>query len=120
MTDHELAQIEERAASATPAPWYAHATDDCSHTNARYVSIEPSDFSHDNKEGLCEDSPDQAQPKAIIAITLLQSPRLATVAACDENTIFIAHARTDVPTLVAEVRRLRRRVVELENDTRKT
>jgi hypothetical protein len=114
MTDDDLEQIEKRAAEATPGPWYPHRTDDQVHSNARYVSVEPSDFAHDNKTRMWAGSRQQANPEGVIAITLLQSPGLAVADACDENTLFIAHARTDVPSLVSEVRRLRERVAELE------
>src|SRR6185436_15609990 len=114
MTDDDLREIETREAQATPGPWYAHRTDDEVHSNARYVSIEPSDFRHDNKTRMWAGSQQQARPEDVIAITLLQNPQLAIADACDENTLFLAHARTDIPRLVTEVRRLRARVLELE------
>ncbi|WP_189093077.1 hypothetical protein [Deinococcus ruber] len=43
----------------------------------------------------------------VIAITCLQSLQLAYQDASDENALFIAHAREDVPALLAEIRRLR-------------
>lgn len=44
-----------------------------------------------------------------IALTLVQDPQYAAVSdeLWDENANFIAHARQDVPRLIAEVRRLR-------------
>lgn len=120
MTDDHLKEIETRAALATPGPWYAHRTDDELYSSAAYVSIEASDFNHDNKTRMSAGSPQQAKPEGVIAITLLQNPQLAVADACDENALFIAHARTDVPQLIAEVRRLRERVVEMEKSARKT
>ena len=47
--------------------------------------------------------------RQIVAATLVQHPRYADVADArwDENARFIAHARRDVPRLIAEIRRLR-------------
>lgn len=115
MTESELAEIEVRVAKATPGPWYARATDDVAFMNARYVGTQPvapgdAEFRHD---GLCGLSEDGGDSRNVVAITLLQLPRLADLDECDENTEFIAHAREDVPRLVAEVRRLRARLAEL-------
>jgi hypothetical protein len=45
----------------------------------------------------------------IVAATLVQAPRYVDVAdeRWDENALFIANAREDVPRLLAEIRRLR-------------
>ncbi len=113
MTEKQLRQIEARAAKATPGPWYAHATDDMYASNALYISVEPGSIDHhDNRHGMEEGNWKQADPGGVVAITLLQSPLLACVKSreWDENSVFIAHARTDIPLLAAEVRRLRMRV----------
>lgn len=107
ISDDELAEIEARAGAATPGPWYAHATDDEVFSNARYVSVQPGEFRHDNKRGMDSQSDERADSEKVIAITLLQSPRLAECNECDENTLFIAHARSDIPRLIAEIRRLK-------------
>ncbi|MEV0374509.1 hypothetical protein AB0I10_32785 [Streptomyces sp. NPDC050636] len=46
----------------------------------------------------------------MVAATLIQHPRYIDVAdeRWDENAEFIAHAREDVPRLLAEITRLRR------------
>jgi hypothetical protein len=46
---------------------------------------------------------------SIVAATLVQQPRYADVSdqRWDENAAFIAHARDDIPRLLAEIRRLR-------------
>ncbi|WP_146160710.1 hypothetical protein [Deinococcus arcticus] len=44
--------------------------------------------------------------ESVIAITTLQYPPLADAELLNENAIFVAAARTDVPLLIAEVRRL--------------
>jgi hypothetical protein len=109
MTDNELVEIERRAVAAAPGPWFARATDDGAFMNARYVGLDPiapddHDFRHDELQGMSEG---EGKSNRVIAITLLQYPRLADGPNEDENTEFIAHAREDVPRLVAEVRRLR-------------
>lgn len=112
LTDEELTEIEVRANAATPGPWYAHATDDEVFSNARYISLEPGEFRHDNKRSMDSQSDERADSEQVIAITLLQSPRLADCDECDENTLFIAHARSDIPRLIAEIRRLRAMILD--------
>lgn len=118
MTDRELEEIRERTAAATPGPWFAHATDDRYSMNAFYVSVVPSEtgFRHDGQHGLDPNSDEQANPAEVIAITLLQAPRLVEIGGrdndmtdwkCDENTLFIAHSRVDMERLLAEVDRLK-------------
>jgi len=58
--------------------------------------------------------PDQAEPVSVVAITLLQMPNLCCPKECEENTEFIAQARSDVPRLVAEVRRLKKQLQKLQ------
>jgi hypothetical protein len=83
-------------------------------SNARYVSIKPGNiYHHDGRRGLADGGKHQADPNGVIAITLLQGPYLACSRECDENALFIAHARADVPLLVAEVRRLQGQVAAL-------
>ncbi|MGI8328666.1 hypothetical protein ACRYCC_01805 [Actinomadura scrupuli] len=54
-----------------------------------------------------------------MAATLVQHPRYVDVAdeRWDENAHFIANARQDIPRLIAEIKRLRRRL-EPENPSR--
>ncbi len=114
MNDAELAAISARADQATPGPWFGHATDDEYSSNALYVSPRPgSQEHHDNRRGMAEGNPFQADPASVVAITLLQTPLLCLPKEFEENTEFIAHARADIPRLVAEVRRLRKRLEEL-------
>lgn len=122
-----LTELEAQARAATPGPWYPRATDDEHFMNARFVGthigptrrewkfpdgsthiLESADgFMHDNKQGLAEDSPDQEPTENVIAITLLQLPRLAEAAYCDQNTRFIAAAHPGVVlALIARIRAL--------------
>jgi hypothetical protein len=114
ITEYQLSAIEARAEKASPEPWFIHRTDDEAAVNALYISNEPGPLNHDQKRGLAEDGPDQVRPANVIAITLLQTPHLCRPKLCDENTEFIAHARSDVPLLVAEIRRLTKRLQEVE------
>lgn len=67
------------------------------------------DWHHDVRRGIEAKGDEQEPPGQIVAVTLLQWPRLADVddGRWDENTRFIAHVREDVPRLIAEIRRLR-------------
>lgn len=83
LTDDSLAAIEARVNATTPAPW-THAT-----------------------------FPEASISRGYYLIEWRQAPGLAphTIARAvwpEYNAAFIAHAREDVPRLVAEVRRLRR------------
>lgn len=113
MTDAELAAISERVERATPGPWYPIVTDDELYQGAVYVGREARGKLSEvglyvddgrGKKLLVEGEIDD---ESVIAITCLQFPRLAYQDACDDNALFIAHARDDIPRLLAEVRRLR-------------
>jgi len=105
MTDDELKAIKDRCEKATPGPWYPVATDDECSMNARYVGTNSRGWPrHDQQVGMNGERAEET-----IAITLLQYPRVADVAdeRWDENADFIAHAREDIPKLIAEVERLK-------------
>ena len=92
-----LATVEAEWQDTTPGTWYPHATDDDWLQSAFYVSTEPSDtgydgYPHDDRQGMSENPAEQADPARVVAITLLQRPRLAIAEACDQNTLFIANA----------------------------
>jgi hypothetical protein len=115
MTEQELSEIEFRRDAASPSPWYARITDDVFSMNALYVGTHQGSqmdksWSRDNKPGLEAGGNHQEPPGRVIAITLLQQPHLADVAdeKWDENTLFIAHAREDIPKLIAEIRHLQK------------
>ncbi len=104
LSDHELSSIEARINATTPGPWYFHLLDDDWAMNLVAISTIPDE----------EHVGDRANfdPGTVIAATLVQHPRYVCGAdeRWDENARFIAAARTDVPRLIAEVRRLRRLV----------
>lgn len=109
MNDNELEEISVRAAKATSGPWFGHATNDVDSSNALYISTTPGPgiAVHDNRRGLSEGDRQQVDRSTVVAITLLQRPCLCTPDAFDENTEFIAHARSDVPRLIEEIKRLK-------------
>lgn len=91
MTDDELKKIEARANAATRGPW-----------NANFVSDPVTVF---GGECDCRGYPDS------VAVASKPEPdpldEKCTHIKWIDNMRFIAHAREDVPALVAEVRRLR-------------
>lgn len=104
LTDAELVEIEHRAAAATPGPWFPRFLDDDHAANLVAVSTVSDPDITDGPAW-----PDFAAGQ-IVAATLIQFPvRYVDVddSRWNENATFIAQARTDVPRLVAEIRRLR-------------
>lgn len=85
MESEELAEIEARANAATPGPWETHVT-------YCVITLRYGDDGYLVADCGASESPD----------------------CCEGNAPFIAHARTDVPALVAEVRRLTAEVERLE------
>lgn len=100
--------LENLNNKATPGPWYPRAGDDDMAMNARWISTDPGKgFQHD---GFIYD----ADSSKTVAITLLQSPRLAdSPDMYDSNMLFICEAKYAIPKLIEEVRKLRK---ELNND----
>src|SRR4051794_13653067 len=101
MSDQEIDEIEARARCATPAPWHVRQLDDEYAMSLVAVSTAPD-------TGRGERWPD-FDNATIVAATLVQQPRYVDVAddRWDENAVFIAYARSDIPMLINEVRRLR-------------
>jgi hypothetical protein len=85
VTDEELAAIEARAAKATPGPWEWNDND---------PPRGPDRFNVDLSVGESDQH------------IYVDAPRI-------EDIEFVEHARQDVPTLVAEVRRLRAAIRDL-------
>ena len=92
MTPERLAEIKARCETATPGPWVHEVTSDV------------------QRVGPCagfEDPYDGGGPRVVT--TVIQAWRKEPGRL--EDLRFIAHARTDVPDLVAEVERLRAALV---------
>ncbi|MFB9993413.1 hypothetical protein ACFFLM_15710 [Deinococcus oregonensis] len=113
MTDEQLRAIAERVNRTTPGPWFPIVTDDEMYQGTVYVGVQPR--GKKAEVGLYVDDgrgqklmvENQIDDTQVVAITCLQFPRLVYQDACDDNALFIAHAREDVPALLAEVLRLR-------------
>ncbi|MEH1096943.1 hypothetical protein [Micromonospora sp. CPCC 205739] len=101
ISDEELAEIEELADAATPGPWHVRQLDDDFAMSLVAISTIPD-------TGLGERWPDFDHHE-MVAATLVQHPRYVDIAdeRWDENAQFIASARSNVPRLIAEIRRLR-------------
>lgn len=103
MTDEELNEIEARANAATPAPWRWG----CWETN--FFSQEPAEITKRNTlehlPSMLQFSAGVRKPEDDSKLVLQASPDYD--APSFEDRMFIAHARTDIPALIAEVRRLR-------------
>jgi hypothetical protein len=99
--ERELGDIEDRVNSATSGPWFVRQLNDREFMTLVAVSTVPGSDS--------DGSVNELESGRNIALTLVQDPQYAAVSdeLWDENANFIAHARQDVPRLIAEVRRLR-------------
>jgi hypothetical protein len=95
-----LAEVHRRSSEATGGPWHVRRPDDGEWQCAIAICTVPEDprqaarARRDWRLGWPE-------PESVVAITLLQSPRLAEAAECRANAEFIAAARVDVPRLLA-------------------
>jgi hypothetical protein len=102
LSNDMLAEISERCELATSGPWFVRWLDDTHGMSLITVSTVPGNPLQ-REQWPSFDSGD------IVAATLVQEPSYAAIHddRSDQNARFIAASRTDVPMLVAEVRRLR-------------
>jgi hypothetical protein len=106
MTDDELNEIEKRANAAAPGPW---------------EDAEASVWEHGQR---VVDEVFVRRPGDNIAVAIAVASQILNPCADPRNVpsqdtaAFIAHAREDVPALIAEVRRLKARNAELEGGFR--
>ena len=89
ITAERLAEIEARANAATEGPWRASTGRTYDTTTGKAAPVEHYVSRGDDDVGIASDVCDSR-----------------TGEQSEPNALFIAHARTDVPALVAEVRRL--------------
>jgi hypothetical protein len=101
LSDAELDAIASRASSSTPGPWFVRFLDDDWAMNLVAVATAAESAAREGQLPL--------DAGLIVAATLIQHPQFVNISdeLWDENAEFIAHARTDVPRLIAEIRRLR-------------
>jgi hypothetical protein len=105
LTEADLDAIDQRARAATGGPWYVRTLNDDFAAGLVAVSTSPD-------TGRAERWPDFAAAE-MVAATLVQFPNRYIDCVDErwhENAAFIAHAREDVPRLLAEIRRLRAQV----------
>jgi hypothetical protein len=108
----DLDALAALCAAATPGPWYDHNPDDEACMNAYVVSTSPIEP--------CVDTDERINDHAlVIALTLLQTPRIACSSdgRWGQNAAFIAASRTALPALLAECRRLRAENERLQTES---
>jgi len=98
LTEAELGQIEQRCGAASKPPWqsFIEGRDHCGGDNFIRVG------------GMDDSEPDMYIDRSV--------PGEGLVCASDADLDFIAHARQDLPLLLAEVRRLRAAQFSTRND----
>jgi len=109
-----LAEVEAEWAATSPGEWYPHQGDDVYSMSALYVSADIgagwSDIDRlwvvDSGPTMAAEAPEQADHAQVVAITLLQEPRLVDPEECEQNALFIAHAHQHIPHLLAVIKRL--------------
>jgi len=114
MTQEDLGAIEAREAAATPGPWdYDQAHGECENTETCPNGIErdkrgSADECEDCGHWYLEDSASLSGP------TYLGDHE--DEGFCTKDAEFIAHARADVPALIAEVKRMNAEVERLTRE----
>lgn len=122
-----IKEIKSRLTKATPAPWYVNFLDDSLFMNLVAVTTKPDNGKH---EALCDETTLEIR-ESIIATTLLQaditegkpfvevqleddddtdSAGYREYNNWDEDAEFIAHAREDIPWLLAQIEKLQNRL----------
>lgn len=111
MTDAELNELEKLCAQATPGPWVCDEGDDelCSSISGVVAESVLDDFTSTERWAARKHRGDFRREMPWIAVV----PGCESVVVDDRNFAFIAASRTAVPTLIAEVRRLRAEVERL-------
>ena len=97
MTEKELQKIKERCEKATPGPWKA--------LNIPYNGYDDPEIVTKDGTYICQTTYDMQS----------QSEKHNV----DEDMEFIAHAREDIPKLIAEVEKLKKKVKQLRKKIRK-
>ena len=98
MTDQELAEIEAREKAATPGPWKWDPTWGGGAATKK-ISISPN--------RILETAMAQCVNHIVIEETQTRTDHFDWKAHTKEDAKFIAHARQDIPALIAEIKRLK-------------
>lgn len=104
MTNEQLSQIEQRASAASPGPWTVTTAE----TDCGRACTPNGCCGHDSglSENIDGPSPDLGySDRDVFEHAIGENDKLKPH--WDEDFEFIAHARQDIPDLIAEVRRLR-------------
>ena len=108
LTDDELRRIAQRAARATPGPWYWITKD-----HDEYHVFGDGELS-ENRFDRSGRSPMLDKYVAVPLLTVWDNDgESSNDAGCFEDADFVTAARSDVPALLAEVHRLRAVVARL-------
>lgn len=94
MTEEELAAIETRCDAATRGPWLLDDSGDIYSAGGTYTKYDREGYLHTEWNG---------------AICIVDS---GVYPPWGDDAAFIAHAREDIPALIAEVRRLQAEIAE--------
>ena len=110
----DLDELEKLAKAATPGPWEVHNTDDAACMNTFYITENGgTDEDLDCRTG------EVPHHKEIIAITLLQDPRVADHENFEDNAYYIAASNPQtVLSLIERVRLAEAEVAALREQTR--
>jgi len=131
-TQERIDSIKARVNSATPAPWYVNFLDDSHFMNLVAVTTIPDSGKHEALLNLPDDTDTEIRD-SIIATTLIQAEiqdgrpfveidlgnpndvdftGYPNYNKWDEDAEFIAHAREDIPWLLAKIEELQQRILE--------
>ena len=101
LSDAELGAIASRVDAATPGPWFVRLLGDDWAMNLVAVATSPDTDRSEHWPAF--------HSNEMVAATLVQHPRFIDIAdeRWDQNADFIANARTDIPRLIADIKRLR-------------
>jgi len=115
ISDEQLESLLDLAGRATPRPWYVRRLDDDQAMNLIGISTEKDSGLHERFEVLFHGD-------ELLAATLVQHPRYVCSAdqKWDENADYIVAAVNVLPSLIEEIRELRRRLEEVERKIRRT
>lgn len=115
MDAEAMNELKRRAEAATPGPWYAHNIDDDLFMNLYAVTTSEAEPEYEDIVIQCGDR-DRADGH-VVAVTLLQSPRLGNVQDMrfEENTRYIAAAcPTATLSLIAHAEHQQAAIVEAQ------
>lgn len=104
LTDAELEAMEARDTAATPGPWIAYMETRFGTGGESMIQIQRDD-----------DIEDEIYLNHLVGNVRITSPN----AQLDNDIDFIAAARQDMPRLIAEVRRLRKALRQVQTDPSK-